>query len=128
MPETVTNSHYESKLLFDDGREGILDVSHGALPGQGTIMLFLDDEQGVQLTDTSSVSQAGITLSNEEAGVSGLSAPLRPMGNHVMGFIKIPFEGTWIVTVEVVIDEFSSITATTTLDLSKHTTKTGVEK
>lgn len=128
MPETVTNSQYESKLLFDDGREGILDVSHGALPGQGTIMLFLDDEQGVQLTDTSSVSQAGITLSNEEAGVSGLSAPLRPMGNHVMGFIKIPFEGTWIVTVEVVIDEFSSITATTTLDLSKDTTKTGVEK
>jgi len=128
MPETVTNSQYESKLLFDDGREGILDVSHGALPGQGTIMLFLDDEQGVQLTDTSSVSQAGITLSNEEAGVSGLSAPLRPMGNHVMGFIKIPFEGTWIVTVEVVIDEFSSIMATTTLDLSKGTTKTGVEK
>lgn len=128
MPETVTNSQYESKLLFDDGREGILDVSHGALPGQATIMLFLDDEQGVQLTDTSSVSQAEITLSNEEAGVSGLSAPLRPMGNHVMGFIKIPFEGTWIVTVEVVIDEFSSITATTTLDLSKDTTKTGVEK
>ena len=128
MPETVTNSQYESKLLFDDGREGILDVSHGALPGQATIMLFLDDEQGVQLTDTSSVSQAEITLSNEEAGVSGLSAPLRPMGNHVMGFIKIPFEGTWIVTVEVVIDEFSSIMATTTLDLSKGTTKTGVEK
>jgi hypothetical protein len=50
------------------------------------------------------------------------------MGNHVMGFIKIPFEGTWIVTVEVVIDEFSSIMATTTLDLSKGTTKTGVEK
>lgn len=122
------NLRHTSKLVFDDGRNGSLEVSHGALPGQATVMLFLDDEQGVPLTSTSSVSQAEITLSNKDNNVSGLSAPLTPMGNHVMGFIKIPFEGVWAVKVAVVIDEFSSITANTTIDLITDNTKAGASK
>jgi len=122
------NLRHTSKLVFDDGRNGSLEVSHGALPGQATVMLFLDDEQGVPLTSTSSVSQAEITLSNKDNNVSGLSAPLTPMGNHVMGFIKIPFEGVWDVKVAVVIDEFSSITANTEIDMTTDSTKAGASK
>lgn len=122
------NQRHTSKLVFDDGRGGSFEVSHSALPGQATLMLFLNDEQGVQLTSTSSVSQAEITFSNEDASVSGLSTPLTPMGNHVMGFIKIPFEGVWDVKIAVVIDEFSSITANTEIDMTTDNTKTGASK
>ena len=122
------NQGHTSKLVFDDGRGGSLEVSHGALPGQATIMLFIDDEQGVQLTSTKSVSQAEITLSNKDNNVSGLSTPLTPMGNHVMGFIKIPFDGVWDVKVALVIDEFSSITANTEIDMTTDNTKTGASK
>ena len=105
------------ELVFDDGRTGRLELLGLAVPGPATVMLYLTHPDGSSMSDTGSVSQAGLQLSSAEHDVSGMNSTLTPMGNHVMGVAQFPFAGEWDAQVSVVLDEFTSISATATINL-----------
>jgi methionine-rich copper-binding protein CopC len=95
-------------LVFDDGTTARLELSGLAPASRANGMLFLDLPSG------STVEGLSWTLSNESAGISGLSGPFLAMGDHHHAFMDLPDSGLYTVVIAATVDTFSAISATAT--------------
>jgi copper transport protein len=90
---------------------GSVEVSlDPAEAGQTTLMVFLYDADG-QLTQPQDIS-VGLTETQQQIGP--LDVELAPAGpGHYIGEPVLPAAGTWTLTVNVRLDEFTAVTAST---------------
>ena len=100
-------------LQTSSGAAGSVEVSVvPASPGANSLHLYLLDDQ------QQPTQPAGITvrLRNQSAGIGPLGVPLQPAGpgHYVADAMDIPGAGSWTLTVEVRVDQFTAAVASTT--------------
>lgn len=99
-------------LVFDDGSKGRLVVSNLKPGSKASAMLFFDNT-------FESIEGLEWSLSNETAGLSGLSGSFMAMGDHFHGFFDLPAAGSYTIVISAVVDTFSTITTSTSFTVSE---------
>jgi copper transport protein len=99
-------------LQGSSGSSGSVQVSvDPARPGANTMHLYLFDDNG-QLTQPAQIT---VSLTESEQQIGPIDVPLQPAGpgHYVADAMSIPSAGTWTLTVNVRVDEFTARTAST---------------
>jgi copper transport protein len=109
MKTEAESSHQGDPIdaTFDDGSRVTLHVPGKGGEANGMWMLDLRSREGGPL-DAQTVQA---TASNQRAGIDVLPLSFAGAGDHWMGINTLPFPGTWKISVDVFLDEFTVISA-----------------